>query len=171
LKQKIFLFIALAVSGLFRQTDNILAYTSEQLTVSLGQPESPTTQNNFKLTFVAVDKDPNADIAVGCYKKSSSDNDFVKFDTDKRLIPGGNTDFCVVDNSILNVSGSYFFKITAITSTETKESNIVSVDFTAPSASPSILGAATNIGDDFNWWLLLLIVPGFFIFKKATQKK
>jgi len=172
LKQKIFFFIVLVATSLFYLANDIAAYTPEQLTVNLGQPESPTTQDNFKLTFVALDKDPKSDITVGCYKKSPSDIDYVKFDTDKPLIPGGNTDSCVVDNTILSTSGSYLFKIIATTSTEVKESNIVTIDFTATlPPSSSVLGADTDdTHDGFRWWWLLFFIPVPFVLKKFTQK-
>jgi len=107
---------------------------AENLTVRLGQPKSPTNQNNFKLTFVALDID-GGDITVRCYKKSPSDSNFIKFDSDKPLIPGGNTDSCQVDSNIVNNSGTYSFKVIA----NSKESNVVSVNYNT--AGPSNPGS------------------------------
>lgn len=97
------------------------------LTVRLGQPKSPTNQNSLKLTFVALEIGGTDNIAVSCYKKSPTDGDYIKFQ-DLSLIPGGNTDYCSVDNNILNTAGTYSFKVIA---NGIKESNIVSVDYNA----------------------------------------
>lgn len=102
--------------------------------VRLGQPKSPTSQNNFKLTFVASDlsENPTRNITVKCFKKGPSDSDFSQFDGNKELIIGGNTDFCDVTSSILNTNGSYSFKVVASVSAPSYQelpSAIVSVDF------------------------------------------
>lgn len=123
MKLKLFLLTALTVVGLLLPI-NAQAVTST-LSVRLGQPKTPTNQDNFKLTFVALDIN-GGDITVKCYKKSPSDSNYVKFDSDKPLIPGGNTDSCSVDSGILNTAGTYYFKVIANNSLE---SNIVAVDF------------------------------------------
>lgn len=98
-------------------------------TVGLEEPKSPTNQNNFRLTFVAGSHDPNLVITVRCFKKGPSDGGFVQFDVDKVLIPGGNTDYCDVNSSILNTNGSYKFLVKAEASSTIIDSNEVTVDF------------------------------------------
>ena len=126
MKLKLFLLTALSVTGLLFPI-NIFAEAST-LSVRLGQPKSPTNQDNIKLTFVALDI-TNREIAVSCYKKGPSDGGFIQFDTVKNLIAGGNTDYCSVTNSILNSNGSYSFYVTATAGLDTVTSSTVIVDF------------------------------------------
>lgn len=121
MKLKLYLLTALSALALAIPATSLAV---SNLTVRLGQPKSPTNQNSLKLTFVALEIGGTDSIAVSCYKKSSSDADFVKFE-DKTLIPGGNTDYCTVGSSILSTNGSYSFKVIA----NGKESNIVSVEY------------------------------------------
>jgi hypothetical protein len=73
---------------------------------------------------VALEIGGTSNIAVGCYKKSPTDSDYVKFE-DLTLIPGGNTAYCNVTGSIINTNGTYNFLVKA----NGIDSNIVSVDF------------------------------------------
>ena len=124
MKIKSLLITALCLSG-FTLASQAYAAT---FSVRLGQPKSPTNQNNIKLTYVALDSD-NREITVRCYKKGPSDGDFVAFDTPKTMIPGGNTDHCLVDSNILNTKGTYSFKITGEIGAEVIPSSIVSLDY------------------------------------------
>jgi hypothetical protein len=122
MKLKIFLLTAFSAAGLMLPVSSF-AITSN-VSVRLGQPKTPTNQSTLKLTFVALDTNGGS-ITVGCYKKSSLDADFIKFDSDKVLIPGGNTDYCNVDSSILSTAGTYKFMVKA----NSVSSNVVSVDY------------------------------------------
>ena len=122
MKFKLFLLTILSVFGLLLPANS---FAAGQLTVRLGQPKTPTNQNNIKLTFVAREIGGTDNITVSCYKKSPTDGGYIKFDVDKILIPGGNTDYCNVDSNILNTAGVYNFKVIA----DGLESNIVSVDY------------------------------------------
>lgn len=97
--------------------------------VRLGQPKTPTNQNNFKLTFVALDTKDTRNITVKCFKKGPSDGGFSQFDIDKVLIPGGNTDYCDVTNTILSSDGNYSFYVTATADSTTLTSSTVTVDY------------------------------------------
>ncbi len=94
------------------------------------------------MTGTSLDR-PNAtrNITVKCYKKSPSDSDFVQFDTDQILIPGGNVYSCSVNNSILNSDGVYSFKTTASVtepSFEQLTSVIVNYDFNTSGPSTPV---------------------------------
>ena len=154
-----------------------LSVSAGNLTVSLGQPKTPTNQNNIKLTFVALEVGGSDNITVRCYKKSPTDNDFIKFDDDKILIPGGNTDYCNVDSNILNTPGTYYFKVTT---NDTVESNISTIDFdntgsSSPSGQPSeavtptVLGAQSTKSENLQWLSLPLILLSAFFFLKSLK--
>lgn len=121
MKLKFFLLTALSIVGLVLTTG---VYAAGTLSVRLGQPKTPTNQNNLKLTFVALELGGTSDIVVDCYKKFSSDANYSKFDT-KTLIPGGNTDYCNVSGSILSNSGDYSFYVIA----NGVQSNTVTVNY------------------------------------------
>ncbi|HOX96146.1 MAG TPA: hypothetical protein PLI45_02090 [Candidatus Woesebacteria bacterium] len=140
MKLKIFVlasFCAIALSF------PITSQAANALTVRLGQPKTPTNQSNLKLTFVALEIGGTDNIAVSCFKKSPSDSDYVKFQ-DISLIPGGNTDYCSVDNTILNTIGAYSFKVVA---NGVKESNIVSIDFNTSGPSAPVSYSKEKIND------------------------
>ncbi len=125
MKFKITLLSALTALSLVLPKISLAANFS----VRLGQPKTPTNQNNFRLTFVALDTQTDRNITVKCFKKGPSDVGYSQFDTDKVLIPGGNTDYCDVNTSILTASGSYAFYVTAEASSTILTSSIVTVDF------------------------------------------
>jgi len=137
MKLKLAIVSALTISALsFPLTTNAV---SADFSVRLGQPKSPTNQNNFKLTFVALDTQSERNITVKCFKKGPSDSSFVRFDSDKVMIPGGNTDYCDVNNGILNTSGSYSFYVTAEASSTVLTSSTVVVDYNT--SGPSTPGS------------------------------
>lgn len=125
MKIKLALITILAIFGLVLPKASLAATFS----VRLGQPKTPTNQNNFKLTFVALDTETGRNITVKCFKKGPSDGGFSQFDVDKVMIEGGNTDFCDVTNSILNANGSYSFYVTAEAGSTTLTSSTVNVSF------------------------------------------
>lgn len=106
--------------------------------VRLEQPKSPTNQNNFTLTFVALDTQGNA-ITAKCFKQGPSDAGFVQFGSDITLSSGGNTDNCQIDSSILSTNGTYTFKVQA----NGMDSNTVTVDY-----NTSGPGTPTNYSKD-----------------------
>lgn len=125
---KLKLFFLTALAFLFFPL-SAQAIESSPFSIRLGQPKSPTNQNNFKLTFVALDTRDDRSITVRCFKKGPSDGSFTQFDTDKVMIPGGNTDSCNITDSILNTNGSYSFYVTAEASSITQTSSTVVVDY------------------------------------------
>lgn len=143
MKLKLFLLTAISIVGILLPSSVMAA---GPLTVRLGQPKSPTNQNSLKLTFVALEIGGTDNIAVSCFKKSPSDSDFQKFQ-DITLIPGGNTDYCNVDSSILNSNGTYSFKIIA---NGVKESSVVTVSYnTSGPSTPE--GYSKERIDDCNY--------------------
>jgi hypothetical protein len=95
----------------------------------LQQPTSPTNQDTFNITFVALDTDSSQSVTVQCEKKGPGDANFVAFGSPIILSNGGNTDVCQVNSGIVNQSGStYSFRVTA-SGSSTVQSNSVSVDF------------------------------------------
>lgn len=105
-------------------TGNAYAATS----VRLQQPQSPTNQDAFNITFVALDTNSSQTVTVQCQKKGPSDADFVNFGSLFSLPNGGNTDNCQVGGGLLNQNGTYKFRVIA-NGTGSQTSNEVSVDF------------------------------------------
>lgn len=95
------------------------------ISIRLQQPATPTNQNTFNITFVALDTDSNP-ITVQCQKKGPSDGSFINFGSLITLSAGGNTDVCQVNSSIVNTNGTYQFQTIANGSVT---SNTVSVNF------------------------------------------
>lgn len=172
MKQKLFLS-TLLLAGLMLPS----SVFAGNLTVSLGHPKTPTDQKIIKLTFVALEVGGSDNITVRCYKKSPNDGDYVKFDDDKILIPGGNTDYCNIDSNILNASGTYSFKVTA---NDTIESNISTIDFdnnnsSSPSGqpfesvTPTVLSAQSTKLKDLQWLSIPLVLISAFFFLKSLK--
>ena len=125
---------------------SVLAAT---FSVRIGQPKTPTNQNNFKLTFVALDTQTSGrNITVKCFKKGPSDGGYSQFDTEKILIEGGNTDYCNVTSSILNSNGTYSFYVTAeVPSEPLLTSTTVLVDYNNSSPSTPISYSKERLND------------------------
>lgn len=115
--------ILLGFFAVFLFTGTSFAATS----VRLQQPVSPTNQNSFNITFVALDTE-NSSVSVQCFKKSPSDGSFTAFGSAINLSAGGNTDVCQVDSGIISANGAYQFQVTAAGSGSVT-SNTVSVDY------------------------------------------
>ncbi len=96
---------------------------SSDIGVRLEQPHTPNNQSSFDLNFVALDI-MNRDVTVDCYKKSSSDLDFVKFAT-----ASGNAGICTVDSSVLTSDGSYSFYVEALAGADVADSDVVTVEY------------------------------------------
>lgn len=141
MKLKLFILTILTVLGLSLPLSSYAGTLN--LSVRLGQPKTPTNQDNFKLTFVALEIGGTENITVDCYKKSFSDADYVMFET-KTLIPGGNTDYCSVTNSILNANGTYHFKVRA---KGILESNVVIVDYNTSGPSTPVSYSKERLND------------------------
>ena len=105
-------------------TGNAFAATS----VRLQQPGSPTNQDTFNITFVALDTSSSQTVTVQCQKKGPGDADFVNFGSLFNLPNGGNTENCQTNSGILNQNAIYQFRVIA-NGTGSQTSNIVSVDF------------------------------------------
>ena len=104
------LSLMLAMTLIFSHSSHIFA--AGNLVVRLNQPKSPTNQNNFPLSFTALDTQDRP-VTVKCFKKSPVDSSFSQFDMDKVLSSGGNSGSCAIDGSILKDSGSYEFYVSA----------------------------------------------------------
>jgi hypothetical protein len=124
---KIFTKIILGICVMFLFTGT--AFAANSTSIRLQQPKSPTNEDTFKITFVALDTNPDQAVNVQCYKRGPTDADYVTFGSVINLTNGGNTDICQVEGSIMNQGvGTYSFKVIAAGSTNVT-SNIVSVDF------------------------------------------
>jgi hypothetical protein len=116
--------LLLGVFAVFLFAGSSFAATS----VRLQQPHSPTNQDTFKITFVALDTNNNS-LSVQCFKKGPSDGDFVAFNSPIVISNGGNTDVCQVNSGIVISNGTYQFMVKATGVDTTATSNTVSVDF------------------------------------------
>lgn len=96
--------------------------------VRLQQPQTPTNQNAFNITFVALDTNSSQVVTVQCQKQGPGDSNPVNFGSPITLSAGGNTNVCQVGNGLLNQNGTYQFDVIAYGSSTTT-SNTVNVDF------------------------------------------
>lgn len=123
--------IFLAVSS------RVASAAAGDLSVKVSQPKSPTNQSSFNVTFTAGDI-ANRPVTVKCFKKGPSDGSFTQFGPDFNLAAGGNSDNCVVDNSLVNTQGTYQFYVVAVADTDTVTSATISVDYnTSGPGTPS----------------------------------
>jgi len=120
--------IPLLLIGIILSSTRFVIAASSDLSVKLGQPKSPTNQNSFPLSFVALDV-LDRPITVKCFKKAPGDSVYSQFDSDKILNSGGNSGSCAVDSAVLTAAGSYSFYASATAGTDEVNSQIVSVDF------------------------------------------
>lgn len=120
---------ALIVSIFFAVIGAHSAYAAAgDLSVKISAPKSPTNQTNFNVNFVALDL-LDRPVTVKCFKKGPSDSGFVQFGSDFNLAAGGNSDNCVVDNSIVNTNGTYQFYVQALAGSDSLDSSMVAVDY------------------------------------------
>ncbi len=98
------------------------------LSVRLEQPKSPTGNNTFPITFVALSTDSDQ-VTVKCFKKGPSDGVFSQFGSTISLAVGGDTGKCEVNSSVVNQKGTYQFYANGNNGTENISSSIVSVDY------------------------------------------
>lgn len=121
---KLFKSLLISVAAVFLFAGVSFASTS----VRLQTPVSPTNQDTFTLTFVALDTDSSQTVNVDCYKKGPNDATYSVFQSFS-LTNGGNTSNCQVTSGIMNQgNGTYSFYVTA-TGTGSSTSQTVSVDF------------------------------------------
>lgn len=124
---KIFTKILLGVFAVFLFAGSTFAASTS---IRLQNPASQTNQDNFTITFVALDTNPSQPVSVQCYKKGPSDGSFSAFGSVINLSNGGNTDKCVVNSGIINQgNGTYQFYAAVITGSTTPTSSTVSVDY------------------------------------------
>jgi len=104
------------------------AFAANSTSIRLQQPDSPTNNSQFNITFVVLDTNASQPVSVQCYKKGPTDAGYVAFGSVINLTNGGNTDNCQVDGIMNQGSGTYNFEAIATGST-TPTSNVVSVNF------------------------------------------
>jgi len=139
MKLKLFLITVLSAIGLIIPS---VSYALTSLSLRLEPPKTPTNQNNFKLTFVVLQVGGTENITVDCYKKLSTDSDYIKFDT-KVIDPEGDTDYCNVDSNVLNTAGEYSFYIKANGS----QSNAVIVNYNSSFPSTPVSYSKERLND------------------------
>lgn len=121
--------ILLGVFAIFLFAGTSFAATNST-SIRLQQPKSPTGQDTFNITFVALDTNPGQPVSVQCYKKGPSDGGFIAFGSVINLSNGGNTDNCQVNSGVINEgNGTYSFHAVVTTGSTTPTSSDVSVDF------------------------------------------
>lgn len=120
-----YLFRLAVIFGMYLFTVGIVH--ASNLSVQIQQPKTPTNQNTFDITFVALDIQNRAIIAK-CFKKGPSDSSFTQFGSDISLIAGGNTDVCQVNSSVVSSEGAYNFYVTATAGSDSFTSSTVTLD-------------------------------------------
>lgn len=120
------------------------------LSIRLEQPKSPTFQNTFNITFVALDNSGSGNpISVQCFKKSPTDGSFAPFGSAISVSAGGNTGNCVVDGSVVSNNGAYQFYATATTISDAANSSdegLISVDYNTSGPGTPTNYTKTQIG-------------------------
>lgn len=92
-------------------TSKVYAESDSKLVARIEDPKSPAI-SSFSLSFVVLDANETPrSIEAQCWKKGPLDLDFVKFADPSVDGVGGNTNNCLVDNSVLTKSGTYVFKV------------------------------------------------------------
>ncbi len=137
---------SLAISIFFIFSSRTVMASSSDLNVKISTPKSPTNQSNFNVNFVALDLQ-NRPVTVKCFKKGPSDGGFSQFGSDFNLAAGGNSDNCVVDNSIVNTNGTYQFYVEAIAGSDDVSSNTVAVDYNTSGPSTPVSYSKEKISD------------------------
>jgi len=103
------------------------------LIIRLEQPKSPTSNNNFNITFTVMDlSESPAAITVKCFKKGPSDGGYSQFGSDIAVSAGGNSGDCTGVSNFVNTNGTYQFYATASNGSETATSEtegIISVGY------------------------------------------
>ena len=119
--------LLLSILSLFLFTGSVYAANTS---IRLQQPGTPTNDDTFNITFVALDTDPSQPVSVQCYKKGPTDAIFSAFGSVINLSNGGNTDNCQVNSGTINQgNGTYRFNAQVVTGSSTPTSSTVSVDF------------------------------------------
>ncbi len=105
--------IVLTMTGLIALAVTGRVYAAKNVSVRIQQPKSPINQNNFNVSFVALDLQGRT-VTVKCFQKGPSDGGFSQFGSAQTFTNGGNSGNCAVDNSVMNDGeGSYAFKVEA----------------------------------------------------------
>lgn len=102
---------------------------SNNLSVRIESPISPTRINNWKLGFSVLDRAARTPL-VYCYVKKPGSSSFSSFGavhtSDK---PEGDNGTCQVDGSVMNDQGVYEFYVTAVSGADSKDSAHVQVNY------------------------------------------
>jgi len=122
--KKIIASACVVIASLFVGTQ---VYATD-VSVRISQPKTSTNLNTFDISVVALDIQ-NRPITIKCMKKFQSDAGFSQFGPDISLIAGGNSAFCNVTNSIINIEGTYQFQAVAIAGSDTVTSDTISVTY------------------------------------------
>lgn len=120
---KIFLtiiFVALSAGSVLASATDV--------SIRLAQPQSPSNQDTYNITFTALDIQGRA-MTVKCFKKGPSEAAFTQFGSDISLSAGGNTGNCQVNSSVVVNEGTYSFYATANAGSDTATSTTISVQY------------------------------------------
>jgi LPXTG-motif cell wall-anchored protein len=115
--------------GILMVPASVNAFVIPGFSLTVSQPKTPTNQDNFRLTFVALDIDTSHTVSVSCQKQSPSDGSPVQFAT-VSLPNGGGSSYCLVESPILSAPGTYLFRVVASNSVDTITKD-VSLSFNA----------------------------------------
>lgn len=97
------------------------------LVIRLEEPRTPTSLNDFYITFVVLDIVGGRDVTVNCQKQYEG-GAVTGFDTTKTLTAGGNTDTCHVTANEFNQKGNYVISVIASAGSDTDSDN-VAIDY------------------------------------------
>lgn len=107
----------------------VAADPSNNLSLRLEQPASPTRESDWKLSFSVLDRLARTPV-VNCFVKKPSSGSFVGFgDAHTSIKPEGDGGNCQVNSGVMNEQGSYEFYVTAVSGTDSESSAHVTVTF------------------------------------------
>lgn len=125
-KKSFVALILLVLISLFRLPN--MAFSGGYLSVRLENPKSPTNNNTFSIGFTTMDM-TGSTITAKCFKKGPTESVFTQFGNNINIISGGNSGACKVSESIMSTGGTYQFLVKATSSSDSKDSEIVTVDY------------------------------------------
>lgn len=107
--------------------------SAANLSIRLEQPKSPTSKNDFKITYTVLDlSEAPGGIIAKCFKKGPADGGYSQFGSDIMVSAGGNSGECANVSDFVNTNGTYQFYATATNGSETATSEsegIISIGY------------------------------------------
>lgn len=127
-KMKLFTLGLVMLSLFGRPAPTLAADPANNLSVRVESPDSPTRDNDWYLSFTAIDRLARTP-SVTCYVKKPGGS-FTQFDAVQLSSKTeGDSGRCHVDSSILSANGEYEFYVMAVSGGDSEDSSVVKVNY------------------------------------------